>query len=538
VILSAAVVLVLIIACVNIAVLLIARGGSRVKEIATRMALGSGRLAVVRQLMVESLVLAGIGGALGLFVSVLSLRGLQIIAGSTFGEWETVTLDLRMIAVTGGLSLLTSMVFGLVPALQASRIDLQTALVESGARGIAGGRRRLRGVLVVAEVALGVVLLVSAGLLVHQFVNLRSLDAGFTPDHLFTASVSIQDARYPTPVEINRLFDGTIERLRGTPGIGAASVSQGLPYQRLLNMGFRIEGEPTTDSTPNTNVSYVTTGFFSTLGIPVVAGRAMDDHDTATAPFVVVVNELFARIYLKQRNPVGLRLVLGGRPVEIVGIAGDVQQVGSGFSVEGMAGGPIHASPTIYVPAAQTTMGLFSWFAPTWMVRAPSAGAAMSAIRDAVAAVDPLMPVSDVRSMADVVARATSRQRLMMWLVGIMAAAAALLAAVGLHGLVAQSVAERTRELGIRLALGARPAAMLRNVALSGAALAGLGALAGGALSFPATSLIGSFLVDVPRGDVATYLAVTLLILVVTAIASIVPAMRILRLDPAKTLRE
>jgi predicted permease len=537
VILSAAVVVVLIIACVNIATLLIARGSSRAREIATRMALGSGRTAVVRQLMVESVLLAALGGTLGLLVSLLSLQGLKLLGGSIFGELPDVGLDLRMLAVTGGLSLLTSLLFGLVPAMQASRINLQTALVDTGARGIAGGRHRLRRVLVVAEVALGVMLLVSAGLLVRQFINLRSLEPGFTADHLFTASVSIQDARYATAADVNRLFDGTIERLRQTPGITAASVSQGLPYQRLLNLGFLLEGDSPEEGRI-TNVSYVTTGFFSTFGIPITAGRAMDNHDTATTTPVVVVNQLFARIYLKDRAPIGFRLRLGGRPVEVVGIAGDVQQFGSGFSLEGMANGPIHSSPTIYVPAAQTNMGMFGWFSPLWTVRASSAAAATQAIRSAISAVDPLMPVSEVRSMAEVSAGATSRQQMMMWLVALMAAAAALLAAIGLHGLIAQSVAERTRELGIRLALGARPGATLGGIALSGAALSALGAVIGGALSFPATSLIASFLVDVPRLDAWTYLAVSMLVLVVTAVASVTPAMRILRLDPARTLRE
>jgi len=542
VILSAAVVVVLAIACVNIAALLMARGGSRAKEIATRMALGSGRAAVVRQLMIESTVLAMAGGALGVLVGVLCLQGLQAVAGSTFGfgDWQATGLDPRTLATTAALSLVTSLIFGLVPALHASRLDLQTALVEGGARGIAGGaRHRLRRVLVAGEVALGVVLLISAGLLVRQFVNLRSLDPGFTPDHLFAASVSIQDARYPSPVEINRLFDGTIERLRRTPGIAAASVSQGLPYQRLLNMGFRIEGEPPSgDRLPITNVSYVTASFFDTFNIPLAAGRAIDDRDAVTAPLVAVVNRLFARIYFPQRDPIGRRLMLGGRPTEIVGIVGDVQQFGSGFSVAGMTGGPVHATPTIYVPTAQATMGLFSWFSPVWTVRATSVGAATAALREAIAAVDPLMPVGEVQSMAEVASRATARQRLMMSLVAVLAGVAVLLATIGLHGLVAQSVADRTRELGIRLALGALPGRTLRAVAGSGLTLAGMGALAGGVLSLPATSLIASFLIDVPRWDVPTYLGVTLLFFLVAATASITPALRILRLDPAKTLRD
>jgi predicted permease len=540
VILSSAVVVVLLIATVNIAALLLARGRGRTKEIATRMALGSGRGAVVRQLMVESALLAALGGGLGLLVSAAGLEGLKTIAGTTFGEWHGVGLDGRTMAVTIGLSLVTSVVFGLVPAWQASRIDLQAALVEGGSRGIAGGSRHLlRRMLVVSEVALGVVLLVAAGLLTRQFVHLRSLDPGFQPAQLFTASVSIQDARYPTGVEVNRLFDGALERLRRTPGITAAAVSQGLPYTRLLNVGFRIDGEiPDADRPPITNVSYITPGFFDTFGIPMTAGRVVADADRTGAPAVVVVNRTFARIYFKDRDPLGRRLLIANGPREIVGVAGDVQQAGSGFFLEGMTRGPILTSPTVYVPAAQTTSGLFAWFSPVWTVRAGSAGEATAAIRQAIAEVDPLMPVGEVRSMAEVAARATARQRLMMTLVGALAVAAILIAAIGLHGLIAHTVAERRREFAIRLALGATPGRTLRSVAMSGIALASIGALIGGVLSAPATRLVAAFLVDVPRSDVPTYFGVTLLLFIVAAISSVMPAVRILRLDPAKTLRE
>ena len=540
VILAAAVAAVLLIACVNIAALLLSRGAGRAKEIATRMALGSGRAAVVRQLMVESLLLAAVGGGLGLLVSAAGLVGLKAIAGTTFGAWRGVGLDARTVAMTVAVSLVTSLVFGLIPALQASRIDLQAALVEGGSRGIAGGsRHRLGQTLVVAEVALGVVLLVTAGLLLRQFVALRSVDPGFTPDRLFTAAVSLQDARYPTGVEVNRLFDGTLERLERTPGISAAAVSQGVPYMRLLNLGFRIDGEtPPADRPPITNISYVTPGFFDTFGIPIAGGRAIADGDRAGAPPVVVVNRTFTRIYFKGREAIGRRLLVSGMAREIVGVAGDVQQFGSGFYLVGMSRGPIRASPTIYVPAAQTGSGLFAWFSPVWTVRATSAGAAEAAIRAAIAAVDPLMPVSPVQSMAAVTARALAPQRLMMTLVGALAAAAILLAAIGLHGLVAHSVAERRREFGIRLALGATPGGTLRLAALSGVWLAGIGAVVGGALSAPATRLVAAFLIDVPRADAPTYHGVAVLLFVVAAVSSVLPAARLLRLDPARTLRE
>src|SRR5579862_84680 len=409
VMLIAAVGAVLLIACVNLAALLLARGGSRAKEMATRMALGSGRIAVVRQLMVESLVLAIAGGALGLLAGALGLDGLKLLGSDTFQEWTNVTLDGRIIAGTAALSLLTSVVFGLVPAWQASRLDVNAALVEGGTRSIAGGSRHWpRRALVVAEVALGVVLLVTAGLLMRTFVNLRRLDPGFDPSHIVTASVSLHDARYTTSAAVTHLFDGTIERLEREPGIESAAVSLGLPYQRLLNMGFRFTDEPdTAENQRIANVSYVTSDFFKTLRVPIRDGRELTSGDGPKSAPVVVVNETLARISSKSRNPVGRRLRFGGVEREIVGIAGNIQQHGSGFFLEGMTRGPISTTPTIYLPAAQTGdgfLGVHVWFSPVWSVRARSAAEGEAAIRRAVAAVDPLLPVVDVRSMESVMA--------------------------------------------------------------------------------------------------------------------------------------
>ncbi|HUR21291.1 MAG TPA: ABC transporter permease, partial [Vicinamibacterales bacterium] len=341
---------VLLIACVNITALLMARGGTRVKEIATRMALGSGRTAVVRQLMVESLVLAAVGGALGLLGALGILEGLKAVGGTTFAEWDRATLDARTVGASFALAGLTSLLFGILPAWQAGRIDLQRALADGGSRSIAGGSRHaLRRLLVVAEVALGVVILVAAGLLVRQFVFLRSLDPGFTPNHLYSVSASLQDARYKDPVIVNRLFSTSLARLHQTPGIQAATVSQGLPYQRLLNLGFAIEGRPDDDRQPPiANVGYVTPEFFDTFGISISGGRALTDRDRDGTPRVAVVNEAFGRYYFPKEATVGRRLLFNKVAVEIVGVSHDVQQSGSGFFLTGMQRGPVATAPTIY----------------------------------------------------------------------------------------------------------------------------------------------------------------------------------------------
>jgi predicted permease len=539
VMLAWAVAAVLLIACVNLAALLLARGGSRAKEIATRMALGSGRTAVVRQLMIEAVVLALAGGALGIVIGSFGLQGLKLLGGDTFTEWQRVALDRRAIAATAGLSFLTAIIFGLVPALQASRLDVQAALAESGSRSVAGRARHWpRRLLVVAEVALGVVLLVTTGLLLRTFVNVRSLNPGFNPQGLVTGRVSLQDARYRSSAQINELFDRTLERLRSTPGVEAAAVSLELPYERLLNMGFRFTDDAAAQALM-TNASYVTPGFLSALQLPLTRGRDLSTRDGAAAPPVVLVNETFARVYSRDRDPIGRRLRISGAEREIVGITGDVQQRES-LVIDGVAPGPLVSLPLVLMPSAQTNDAQFrmvhTWFTPVWSVRTRD-GSGAAALNRAVLETDPQLPVFDIQPMTVVMASAISQQRLLVTLVGVLAAAAVLLAAIGVHGLIAHAVAERRREFGIRLALGASPLHTLARVALGGVLLSVCGAALGGVLSLAAVRLVESFLWNVPARDPATYAGVALLLLVVSAVASVVPALRILRLDPATTLR-
>lgn len=538
VMLAAAVATVLVIACVNLAALLLARGGARSKEIATRMALGSGRRAVVRQLMAESLVLGLTGGAAGVIVAQLALQGLQTLGGDRFADWQRATIDGQVLLLCGGLSLLTSLTFGLVPAWQASRLDVQTALIEGGSRSIAGGARHwTRRGLIVAQVALGVVLLVSAGLLLRTFVNLQSLTPGFNPEGLTTASVSLLDARYEGPAEVNALFEKTLERLRATPGVDAAAVSLGLPYERALNMGFRFPGE---DSGRTASVMYVSPDLFRTFEMSLTRGREVRSSDTSSARPVVVVNESFARLYSKDQDVMGRLLRLSGVEREVVGVVGDVQ-MRPGFQIDGMVPGPIVASPAIYVPAAQITKAIVAthvWFQPIWTVRASSPMIAAKALNDAISGTDPLLSVGVIRQMSDVRAAATAEHSMLMTLVGALSLVALLLAAVGLHGLIGHSVTERTREFGIRLALGATPGGTVRAVALSGIALSAVGAALGLLLALPASTLVASVLYGVAERDPLTYFGAALFLFMVAAVASVLPALRILRLDPATTLRQ
>jgi predicted permease len=533
--------LVLLIACVNIAGLLLARSGSRTREIATRMALGSGRSAVIRQLLVESASLALAGGVLGLAVGWAVLAALVQLSADVFPLGYPVHLDVRVLVITLLAALVTSVVFGLVPALHASRVDVQAALAESGTRAVAGGRGRwARRLLVVGEVAMGVVLLVSAGLLVRTFVHLRSLSPGFDPASVTTATISLQDKRYEDPVKVNRLFADTLANIRRQPGVEAAGVALGLPYTRLLNLGFgRIEGATPEDKGGMTNLSYITPGYVEALRLPIRRGRAFADSDRADSAPVAIVNEEFVRRYYKGQEAVGLHIRIAGADREIVGVVANARATASGLGGEAA---PLITPFVVYVPAAQTGGGLFklvhTWFSPSWVVRSfgPIAGVA-GGVRQAVAAVDPMLPIAKMQSMADVQAASLAQQRFMMSVVAGLGAVALLLAALGIHGLIASSVSERTRELGIRLALGATGRQVVTNVVMPGIILAGVGVAIGCAASLAVVRLLQSFLWGVTPTDSVTFGIVVATLLAVAIFASVIPPRRVLRLDPALTLR-
>jgi predicted permease len=539
-ILWAAVGVVLLIGCVNIAGLLLARAAGRTREMATRMALGSGRAALIRQMLAESVVLGLCGGAAGTGLGWLGVKALKALTPASLNLWQAVDLDWRVLAATAFASIAAGILFGLYPALAASRLQIRAALGEAG-RAVAGGRNPWpRRLLVTSEVALGVVLLVGAGLLIRTFAHLRGLNPGFDAHNVITAELSLQDARYATSQSVNRLFEQSLARMRELPGVESAAVTISLPYERALNTGFqRMDGPHVDTESQITNMFYITPEYFRVLRIPLLRGRVFTAADSSISAPATVVSEAFVKMYMPGDEPVGRHLDLGGgEKREIVGVVGDVQQK-SGWG----DGAPTAAMPDIYIPAMQVQdkfmQLVHTWFSPSWTVR--SAGPAegvIAGMQRALQSVDPQLPFAGFHSMEDVRYRALAQERFQAVLLGALAGLALLLAAVGIYGLIANSVAERTRELGIRLALGATVPQAMRSVALPGVALALAGVIVGSVMAGFATQMLRHLVWGVRPGDPLTFAAVGVGLLGVAAAASFLPALRVTRLNPAETLRQ
>lgn len=535
--------LVLIIGCVNIAGILLARSTTRSREIATRAALGASRRAIVSQLLHEAILLGLGAGVVGLVIGKLALVGLTRLSQGEFEVWGPVQLDLRVGAIMLALAFATGIFFGLYPAIEAASLDLRAALVE-GTRGSSGGQRRrwARQIIVVTEIALGVVLVVSAGLLIRTLSTLMNLNPGFNPDHVLTASLSLDDVRYKTTASGLRLFRETLDRIREIPGVESAAVTLNLPYTQQLNLNIqRVAGRAIDVNNSIVNFNWATPGLFHVLQIPLLQGRLFTDADNATSRHVAVVNDAFIRYFLRgERDPIGRDVALwGGGTFQIIGVVHGVQQL-NGFG--GSYGGPLVPLPQMYIPAAQVPDDLFaganSWFAISYVVRtrANIPGLADS-MRRLLEAADPHLTFSAFHSMSDIRRDAANQQRYQATLFSALAGLAVLLAALGVYGLVAQSVAQRTREMGIRLALGATVQNIIRTAAAPGIALSLAGIACGLMLCVFATRLLKSLLWGVAPTDAVTFAAVAALLMIIALAASAIPALRLAHLDPSQTLR-
>ncbi len=526
-VLFGAVALVLLIACANVASLLLSRALARRKEIAIRTALGASRASLIRQLLTESMFLALAGGAIGVALSAWSIRIISSLPPDTLPRINPLRIDTRVLLFSLGASLLTGILFGLLPALQMSRTDVQGVLREEG-RAVAGSRLRqlTRSLLVVSQIAISMMLLIGAGLLMRSFVRLEQVPLGFNPDRLLLMNIALAPSRY-SGAQVGAFFDHAIAEVSSLPGVRMAAASSALPLQPSRYAALLPEGQPVVPlaQRPLISIQSVSPSFFETMGIPIVRGRAFTARDNEGAPPAAIVNEVFARRYWPNADAVGKHVVLGSlaKPFQIVGVSGNVKNVTLS----------VITTPEMYFPLAQRPAASMNL-----IVRSSSDPLALAApVRSRILAIDRDQPVTNVRSMQQHLAGSIRQTRLTMLLLAIFSAVALLVATVGLYGLIAYSVAQRTQELGIRLALGAGPGQVLRLVLRRGLALAILGVLLGLAGSFALTRAIQSLLYDVSPTDGWTFLACALSFIAIALAASYVPARRAARIDPTEALR-
>ncbi|MGE5357957.1 MAG: ADOP family duplicated permease [Bacteroidales bacterium] len=534
----ASVFVVLLIGCLNLAGLLVARSLDRVPEIATRIALGCGRAGVIRQLLVESLVLGVLGGVAALVVARLALGWLSASAVDTYGVWQPVGLDRRVLSVTALLALGTSLLFGLAPALQALRIDVRSGLTGHGGRAVARSATRWpRRVLVAGQIALCVVLVADAALLLRSFAHLATRPPGIDAANVVAATVPLQDARYTTNGSVNALFERTLTAFKSMSGVESAAVALTVPYERGLNLAFRRVGS---NETQMMVLSYVTADFFRTLRIPVRRGRAFDAHDTGGTTPVVVVDESFARRYFKNADPLAERLQFGGGNPRItwsvVGVVGNVQRRASLSGYE-----PVDALPSAYILACQMPPGftiVHNFFSPSWLVRTTFADPGLQRrLAETMATVEPQLPFASFRRIEDVKGNVLAPQRVQAALLGSFSLLAVLLAAVGLFGLAAKTVAERTRELGIRVALGCSPIDAVRVVAMPIVALAAIGVGIGCVLTAGSAQLLRHEIWGIRATDPLSVGGAAIGLVAVAVAVTLAGTWRVARLDPAQTLR-
>lgn len=529
---------ILLIACANLAGLTLVRMLRRTGEIATRLALGASRWQIQRQLWIENLLLALVGGAAGIGVGFLGLRGLLLLLPENFLPVANVPLDSRVLGFTLSLSLLTSVLFGMLPALTTRKVDLRSSIASRAVIG--AGSSRLRQGLIAGEVALTVVLLAASGLLIRTLIHLETLPPGFNPTGVMAAKASLDDARYHDPAAFRKLLNESIAAMREIPGVRNAAVGLALPYERTLIMGgLTISDGEEDGQTVTTNEIYVTPGYFDTLQIPVFAGRTFTDADGPKAQHVVVVNQTFARKFFHGANPIGRYLQ---KNMIIVGVVADTVLSSAGRLNAGTA--PLTSEETIYIPAAQMVEPKFlsvvhGFFQPSWIVRAAGPVEGLTGqMQRALASADPNLPFSGFYSMKDIMAATLATQRIEVALLAAMASLALLLSAVGIFALVANIVAQRTREIGIRIALGSTIQQAMIQIGRPGVGAAALGLVLGLVLCAGALRGMRSLLYGVGVYDLPTILVVVLTLSAVTLLATTVPALRVARIDPAKTLRE
>jgi putative ABC transport system permease protein len=527
---------VLLIACVNVANLLLSRAAVRGREVAIRFSMGASRGRLVRQLLTESLLISLAGGVLGLLLAWASLGPLLKISADSVPQVFSVGLDRWVLVFTLGVSLVTGLIFGIVPALRTANSDLRETLNEGSRGSTTGpGHYRLRGSLVAMEIALAMLLLVGAGLLLRSFSRLQDVPPGFQPDHLFVADLPVSPTAYAKPEQRYAFYDRLVERAKALPGVRVAGAATFLPVSgggSLLH--FNITGRP-----PKTPHDYIAAGYravspsyLETLGVPLLQGRTISAADSEKSPSVVVINATMARTYFAGENPLGKRLQIGATPdpeiptMEIVGVVGDILQ---GLGLDPKA--------EMYLPYRQADQ-LLPIFQMSVVLRTEGDPLLQtSALRSALAEIDPSQPLVKVRNMEDNMAATVAQPRFRTWLIGIFAGLALLLAAVGIYGVMSYSVTQRTNEIGIRVTLGAQSTDVFRIIVGEGLRLALVGVGLGLVTALALTRALQSFLFGISASDPLTFACVAALLTLVAIAASFFPARRATRVDPIVALR-
>ena len=552
-ILLGAVGLVLLIACANVANLLLARAAGRQREVAIRAAIGASRAQIVRQLLFESLLLAAAGAVAGVIAGVWGARGLLALSPGDLpraddlaqASFWTTLLDWHVIGFTLGVSILTAILFGLAPAVQLSRTELGQTLKEAGGRGASNRRAaRTRSALVIVETALALMLLVGATLLIRTFIALREVRPGFDPKGVLTLQTSLAGTKYNTARGVDALTRAITERLDALPGVEVSAMAISLPTEGSVDLPFSIEGRPlagTDQYHGDENWRSITPQYFRALSIPVLRGRAFEARDAGDAPPVVIVNNAFAKKYFPGAEALGQRLVfakgLGPEfedPVrDIVGVVGDTRD--NGLDAE--------APPMVFVPVAQVPDALTrlsnALIPPRWIIRTSAPLSTLTAVvQREFLAVDGQLPVAQVRSMDDLISQSIARQNFNMLLLTIFGAIALVLAAVGVYGIMSYSVEQATHDISVRLALGADRRNILALVVGQGMKLAGAGLLAGTLAAFGASRLLAKMLYGVKPGDPVTYVSVIGVLGTIALLACYLPARRATRVDPIIALRQ
>jgi len=525
---------VLLIACANLANLMLARLGARQKEIAVRTALGASRLRIVRQLLVESIVLAVVGGAAGLLLAIWAVSWVVSVSADTIPRVQEIVVDPRVAGFTLLVSVATGVLFGLAPALHVSRTDLTDALKESGRTSPGLRRSRLRSALVMSEVALSLVLLVGAGLMIRSFAKLNHIDPGFNPERVLTLGVTFLKSKYPADEQVGTNYTQLLERAAAVPGVESVGAITDLPLSGgSTSDSFTIEGRPAVakEAEPSTEYRVVTPRYFESMGVPLLAGRDFTDSDTRKSPNVVVINDAFARQHFGAESPLGHRLKLQGQerdPLMIVGVVGNVRD----FGLDQL---PAAAA---YVPYLQDPLSTTYQRSMTIVARTNSDPSAIAgSLRTSLTSVDKDLPVYSIKPMTEYLHDSLGRRRFNMILLTVFGGVALVLAAVGIYGVISYGVTQRTHELGIRMALGAQRRDVLKLV-IRQAMMVALGGVGIGLVaSLALTRLIKSLLFNVDVTDPLTFVAIAALMSTIALVACLIPARRATKVDPLVALR-